>query len=536
MKIIFLSLLFCLKLQANEFKKERTSYYSPLSYSINTIEKERKKTANITPNAVMSKIMAIEKLNKTNAKNGKWKVKLSNLTGGISLISGDRTTKKYDGDIDKAAKNFLLENQELLKVDPSTLRLVSQSSFLNNSAIYYIQTYNGYDVEFSYVKINRNTKNEITYYSARYYENINLKTQPQISLEQAEKKIKDELSNFSISTYTIVIYPDDINNKFHLAWRIEGYGGRGIKNGNWVYYIDANNADILFKYDKRQYACALTQETTGTIKAYVYEISPIPTGNPSGPWVSPVLKEIKDIYVFAGSWQSSTTTKSDGEYCIDYDSSDNGAKIFLTTLGPYFSIVDYLGDNPFYTNASYQIKSSPSPLSVNSYNPNSTLIYTLTPSLNLEGGTLAFITPFFSSLNVGEIDVFGNSNDGDVVYVLDSTDKRISAFIGKNKTNFKAGYIPSPSFKIKLVSDNRGSGSFSITASTYIVITNPTPKNNSTGSILITSSPAINAFYHLTAIRDFLMKFNTQCGGPCVDLNRRVPVIVNLYAGNDACL
>ncbi len=535
MKTLLLILL-SISIHSNEFKKERTSYHSPLSYSVNAIEKARKRGFTITANTIINKVNAIEKLNKTNSKNMNWKIKISNLTGSVSSISGDRTIKTYDGDIDDAAKKFISENEELLKVDTASLKIVSKASFMGNSSIYYIQTYNGYDVEFSYVKINRNPKNEITYYSSRYYENINLKTQTKITIEEAERKIKSELPNFSISTYTIVIYPDDLKNSFHLAYKIEGHGGFGIKNGRWVYYIDSQDSNILFKYDSRQYACTLTQETTGTIKAYVFEISPIPTGDPQGSWVPPVLRPIKDIYVFAGSYQSSATTKSDGEsdgeYCIDYDGAENGAKVFFTTLGPYLSVVDYQANNLFYTNASYQIKSSPSALQIYSYNPNSTLTYTIAPSLNLGSGTLAFITPFFSWFNIGDIDEYGNSTDADVVYITEPQGNRISAFIGQNKTNFTAGYIPATSYNIKLVSDNSASGSFNITASTYIVITNPTPKDNSTGSFSLPLSPMINAFYHLTAIRDFIMKFNTKCLGNCIDLNRRVPVNVNIYSGN----
>lgn len=528
MKFIII-ILFTLSAQANDFKKERTSYYSPLSYTVNI---QNKRDINKTLSLVIkNSISKIQKFNKENSKKSKWKFKLNPFTNTVSMIWGDSTSTQYYGNIDEAAKNFLSENYNILDVDIQSIKKITERNFLNTSHIYYIQTYKGIEVEFSYVKLHRNQNNEITHYSARYYKDIKLDTNPTIPLELAVLKIKNELKDFILSTSTIVIYPDDINEKFYLAYKIQGRGGIDIKNGNWVYYIDAKNGEILFKYDQRQYACQLIEETTGTIRGYVYEVSPIPTGDPSSPWLPPNLKNFKDIYVFAESYQSSTTTKSNGEYCIDHDPNETGAKVFFTTLGPYFSVVDYLGNNIFLTNASYQIKSSASSLTVNSYQPNTTTSYTITPTLSIPiGYSLAFITPFFLNFNIGNIDQYGNSTDADVVYITEPLGNRISAFIGANKTNFTAGYIPATSYVAKIVSDSSGTGNFSITASTYIVLTNPQGKNNATGSFNISTSPLTNTFYHLTSIRDFMMNFNSKCLNNCIDLDKRIPVNVNVYS------
>ncbi|MCX7641875.1 MAG: hypothetical protein N2Z20_04495 [Elusimicrobiales bacterium] len=520
---------------ANEFKDARKSYYSPLSYTVNKIKKDKKENLKITPNTFKNNLDIFKKFNRENSNEGNWKFKINYFTNTISSISGDSTSKKYYGSIEEASRNFLIENEKILNVDFSKLRKITESNFYNTSHIYFIQTYNGLDIEFSYVKIHRNNKNEISYYSSRYYPKINLDTNPKIKIEQALDEIKkeSEYQNFKISTYTLVIYPDELNEKFYLAYKIEGYGGTGLKNGNWVFYIDAISGKILFKYDKRQYICQMIEETSGTIRGYVYEISPIPEGNPTVPWVSPVLKNFKDLYIFSGSYLSSTTTKSNGEYCIDHDPGEIGGKVFFTILGPYFSIVDYTGNYFFLTNGTYQIKSTPASLSVNSYLPNSILSYNITPNLNIPSGqSLAFVTPFFSVFNIGDIDQYGNSNDIDVLYLLDSNNQRISSFIGKEKNNFTAGLVPSNSYNIKLITNESGSGNFSITASTYIIITNPTGKNNATGSFVISTSPITNTFYHLTAIRDFIMKFNSKCSGNCIDLDKRVPVNVNVYSGN----
>lgn len=536
-KTLYILILSILNLNSNEFKRERTYYYSPLSYTVNYLEKTKISQKKLSPQIFKTRIQKLEKL-KSASKNNNLRFKINPFNGSVSLLSGNINTKKYPGKLDDASKQFLEENKEILDIDTSSLKKVSESNIFGTSHIYYIQKYNGLDVEFSYVKIHRNQKNEITLYNSRYYKDIIIDTNPKISLDFAISVIKQELDDFKIVDSTMVIYPDDLNDRFYLAYKIEGYGGSGIKNGNWLYYIDAHSGKILFKYDKRQYACQVAEETTGTINAYVYEISPIPTGNPNGNWQNPTLVPLSDLSVFVGSYERSTTTKDNGEYCFDY--SDTGAKVFFTTLGPYFSVMDYNGNNIFFTNANYQIRSTSlnSTLLINSYPPNSKIVRTITPTLTINSGeTLAFISPYFSSFNIGSIDEYGNSNDGDYIYITHPNGDRISAFVGSGKSNFTGGWIPSSSYTVVLVSDESGNGNFSITASTYIVLTDPIGNNNNTGSFNISTSALTNVFYHLNKVRNFFMKFNSKCSpnspnNYCIDLNKRVPVMVNVYAGS----
>jgi len=518
------------------FKSERTQKISPLSDTIIFLEKQKKNNvSNITTLSARKNLF--NTFNQKNSSQKKWEVKF-NSYGIPSLLSGDKT-KRYYGSIEEIAKTFLEENKELLGIDTKNLRFSKKSSFLQTQHIEYQQYYKDIPVDFSYVRIHSNSDGEISQYNAKYYPYITAETKPMITFENAKSAISRELGFFSVLTYSLVIFPDELNDKYYLSYKIKTKGGSGALNGQWVYYIDANNGNVLFKYDERQYACTLQQETTGFVYAQVYEISPMPTGTESGPssWLPKITTPVVNQYVFAGGNTLSTTTRANGEYCIEYGGS--GAKVFMTTMGPYFSVMNFNGQPSFYTNTTYEWRSSTTPLSINSYPNNSEVIYTISPSYSLASTeTLAFVEPIFSSFNVGKIDNCGSGIDNDMVYVMDSSNNVVTAWFGQNKSNLFGGLVPSSSYKIKIKSDQLSSGNFNITVSSYLVIQDYQKANNETGSITWSTNnyltdeygASINAFYHLNRIRDFMMKFNSKCGGShgCINLDRRVPVMIEV--------
>ena len=538
---IFLIFLIFLNLNAKSFKEERTIKISPLSDSIIKIEKEKRKR--LSPSTIKtSSINQTEELfknfNNSNSINKNWKVKYD-FHGFPYILYGDRT-KKYYGNIEDVSRSFLIENSELLGIDITTLKLKRKSEIFGTRHIEYKQYYKNIPVEFSYVRIHADENGEITQYNSKYFRNINLDINPSISIEYANNIIRNELSSVSISTYSIVIFPDILNEKYFLAYKIKVNGGYGVLNGKWVYYIDAKSGDVLFKYDERQYTCTLSEETTGFVKGEVYEISPLPTGQDRGQsyWVPKIIAPIAHQYVFAGDQNHSTTTKNTGEYCIDYDVGNAGAKVFMTLMGPYFSVMNFNGQPSFYTNTTYQWRQSNTPLLVNSYPANSEITYTISPSYSLSSNeSLAFVGPLFYNFNIGKVDNCGSGIDNDMLYVIDSNINTVSAWFGQNKTNLFGGFVPTRQYKIKIKSDSANSGSFNMIISSYLVIQNYNGKNNATGSITWSTNnyltdgngASINAFYHLNRIRDFMMKFNSKCGGSgCINLNKRVPVMIQV--------
>jgi len=527
----FIALLTSLNLNASSFKEQRTNKISPLADTMISIEKQKKATSQKTISTMSIRKNKFKAFNETNSKKKNWSIRMSSY-GIPKLLSGDRT-KRYYGTPEGIFNTFITENKDMLGIDINNLKLTTQSQFLNTKHLYYQQYYKNIPVEFSYVKLHLTDNGEITQYNAKYYPDIDIDINPKTTMEQARFAISSELGSFSVSTSTLVIYPDELNNRYYLAWKIEINGGNGSMNGNWVYYINSDNNSILFKYDKRQYSCNLQEETNGTVKGMVYDISPVPEGADNGPyyWAPKIQAPISDQYVFAGGLLKSTTTKSDGEYCIDYGEGDGGAKVFMTTMGPYFSVLNFSGQPYFYTNGSYQWRTTPTKLSVQSYDNDSTITYALSPSYSINTGeALAYTGPLFDTLNIGEVDNCSNPIDNDMIFVLDSNNNAVSTFFGKDKSNIFGGLIPDQSYKIKIKSDQSLSGNFVINYSSYVVLTNPAGKGN--GNVTFETpdnGTSINVFYHLNRIRNFMMKFNSKCSGGCIDLNKRVSIMSQVY-------
>jgi Zn-dependent metalloprotease len=533
----FIALLTTLNLNASSFKEQRTNKISPLADTIISIEKQKQATSQKTISTMSIRKNKFKAFNETNSKKKNWSIRMSSY-GIPKLLSGDRT-KRYYGTPEEIFNTFITENKDMLGIDINNLKLTTQSQFLNTKHLYYQQYYKNIPVEFSYVKLHLTDNNEVTQYNAKYYPDIDIDINPKTTMEQARFAISSELGSFSVSTSTLVVYPDELNNRYYLAWKIEINGGNGSMNGNWVYYINSDNNSILFKYDKRQYSCTYQEETNGTVRGMVYDISPVPTGIDNGPdsWVTKISTPISNQYVFAGGVNESagivmksTSTDNNGEYCIDY--GDSGAKISMTTMGPYFSVMNFNGIPSYYTNGTGIWKTQ----NINdaiTYNNNIDRIYP--NDYSIKNDTLVFVGPVFSKLNVGDADL----ND-DMLYVMDSTPLPVSAWFGV-KNNFIGGLASGNSYKIRVKSDSSITGDFTISKSSYLVISNPIGNDNSRGSITWSTNSyltdgngvTINTFYHLNKIRNFMMKFNSKCSKNnedkgCIDLNKRVPVITSV--------
>ncbi|MEF3279741.1 MAG: hypothetical protein K6357_02080 [Elusimicrobiota bacterium] len=536
-----LLLLFILSnLNAKSFKEFRTNKISPLADTIIEIETQKTKKTHSAISTMAFKKNFFKTFNNNNSSSKKWKIKF-NSYGIPKLLSGDKTKKKYYGNIEQIFETFVLENKDMLGIEMKNLRLVTKSEFLGTKHIYYQQYYKHLPVEFSYVKLHITQDNEVSQYNAKYYPDINIDINPNVSIEQAKSIIAQELGFFSISTYSLVIFPDELNNSYYLSWKIKTEGGSGNLNGKWIYYINAKEPKIIFKYDERQYSCTLQEETSGYVMGEVYEISPAPTDQENGPdsWVPKITTPIANQYVFAGSTSVSTTTKENGEYCIDYDTSNNGAKVFMTLMGPYFSVMNFNGKPSIFTNGNITWKTASPSLNISSYNNDSETLYSISPNLTINSGeSLAFVGPMFSSFNIGEVDNCGSGIDNDMVYVMDSNKNSVAIWFGKNKSNLFGGLVPDNKYIIKIKSDSSGTGSFNIINSSYMVITNYQGKNYATGSVIWSTAnyltdpdgSSINTFYHLNKIRNFMMKFNSKCGGTgCINLDKKVPVMIDVY-------
>jgi len=533
--ISFLLLFFITFINASDFRKIRMQKISPFS---DTLLRKSEKIPNY------KSIELFRKFNINNSKEKNWKIRFNPMTNIPEAIVGDKT-KSYSGKPEEIFFKFLDENKDLLKVDYNNIKPFNNSYFAGITHLYYQQYYKNLPVEFSYVKMHINSNGEISGYQAKYYPDINIDINPSINSNFAEIVVKSELGNFTAQNKELVIYPDPISEKYYLAWKIKGRGGNEEKTGFWIYYVDANSGKILFKYDDFRYVCVSHDDKSyGTVQGYVYDISPVPTGDSinihPNSWQKPQLRNINNQYVWVGSYANKVISGANGvagEYC-----SNIQKKVFALLQGPYFSVVNFKGASSYYTNGNINwLTASTFYSSPNPYDNNKEYTYniTLPDTWSSLGHTFAFVAPIFVNFRVGSIDNCGNAIDEDMLY-LKSPDNENLAFYAGNRSNFIGGFIPNPSYKIFLKTDGSGTFSgFNMNISSYMVITNPDNSNSTQANIIWSTwtylkdgdGGEINAFYHLNKIRDFFQSLNKDPNSPNkpINLDKHVPVMVHFF-------
>lgn len=528
--------------------KRREAKPSPLASSLRQVRK--------TPSAETR--AAFRKFSQKHGKG--WRVRYNPRTALPEAITGGRSAR-YPGTPEQAAMAFFEDNKDLLKVQPLALRLVHKREFMGLTHLQYQQYKDGIPVEFSYARVHVSPEGEVSGYQGRYEPELPLETAPAISEQAAVTSAVSDLGRqLNVSRAELVIYPDESSGELKLAWKVRGRG-----NGLWVYYINALDGSVLYKYDDLRYACAAGYTTYGTSSGTVYAISPRP-GYDVNPlnisednWTAPARKSLRDQYFWVGGTSSMTVTNQYGDYCTGNDVTPGvgDGKVFSSLKGPYFAVTNFRGPSAHFDNGNGEWRTLATPVTTpNPYSANSTYEYTVTiPAANYSDGVFAKVMPRFSSFNAGALDIYGSVSDGDEVYVKNGN-AAVGAYIGRRTAAFYGAAVENATYKVSLESDSAGVGSgFSVDISSFLVITNgnaPGTPDNVTGTVVWSTYTArvymdtslggasalaeVNAFYHLNSIRDYFTGINKdhyKSNAPAADLTGQVPVMVHAHGEAD---
>ncbi|MEW5951693.1 MAG: FlgD immunoglobulin-like domain containing protein [Elusimicrobiota bacterium] len=543
-KILILFLLSVASISYSaDFKKIRTNKISPLSDGFNS------SSVSVKPSA----FSALSEFNLKNSVSGSWRVKFEKNGAYPEILAGDKT-KVYGLSVQKAFSSFLSENKSFLGILPDDLKKEREISFAGMSHIEYKQYYKGLPVEFSSVKGHFDKEGRLTLYRARYYRDINLDINPSFSSSFAENTVRSDAGNFLKSKEELVVFPKEDGN-FYLAWKITGRGGKGAQRGLWVYYVDAHSGNILFSYDDTRYACTSPYNvSTGTVKGYVYDISPIPTGTSDlreDFWQPKILANLDNQYVWVGNVNNRVITgvsngasSGTGEYC-----SNSNARVFSLLQGPYFAVSRFMAPSSYFTNGSASWTTQSTPVSSpNPYSNNATYDYNVLIDDNWTdiNRSFAFGAPIFSSFRAGSMDTCGGALDSDHLEISSGT-YRTAYYIG-NKNNFLGALTPYFGYKLRLKTDSSGVYSgFSVSVSSYMTIANASA-SNATGSIIWSTTTnlrdgnggEVNAFYHLNKAKSYFDLFNKNPNGieKPINIDKQIPVMTQVFSDvmNDYCV
>jgi Zn-dependent metalloprotease len=510
-----------------KLKKRPHGKFSSLSDSL---RKTRKK-----PN--LDQHNAFHKFNKKHLNS--WRVRYSPRTALPEAIVGGKTLH-YSGNSKSIAKQFIDENSEMLKIDFSKLKFSYSKKSMGIDHLVYKEVYNGLPVEFSYVKLHIKDNGEVIGYQARYEPVIHVSPLPKINVIFARGIISADYGSRPRGSAKLVYYPDEEDGSVKLVWKIKARGSK-TNPGSWIYYIDAENGDILFKYDDLRYVCPGTSNTTvGTVNAMVYETSPEPYEDPPvAPFLEPVLKPLTNQYVWVADY-SSRAVASNGEYCFG-----KSGKVFATLKGPYFSVVDFRGASAYFENGggTWVTRTESAEASDHPYDNSRTYTYNSTIGAIPTG--FAFTMPRFTNFSVGELDIWSDVLDGDMLHIHNSDNEEIAAYIGQRDNSFFGAPIESPTYSLVLKTDESGTyNGFIVDISSSLVLSdNPGVTSNGTGSILWstattpnTTNDQVNAFYHLNKAHDYFEHINREkddANTKVIDIDQHLPVMVHAHGQSD---
>ncbi len=486
-------------------------------------------------------------------KNGKgWKVRFSPVTALPEALTGGRTAR-YPGTPEQAAAAFFADNADLLKVDPLSLRLVNKKEFMGVTHLQYQQYKDGLPVEFAYARVHVDADGSVSGYQGKFEPDLPAYPAPAVTADAAVAAADADLgARLAVSKTELVLYPDPATGTRRLAWKVRGRG-----KGLWVYYVDAADGKVLFRYDDLRRACAWA--THGTSSGVVYAISPIPT-NPASDsmyefqWDPPVNAPLQDQYVWVAGYSSSTVTDASGDYC-----TNTSGKAFSSLKGPFFAVTNFRGESAHWDNAGGTWETASTPLqSPHPYANSQDYSYPVTLTDTWSGRGLAFAKaePHFTSFQAGEMDIYGSLNDGDQMYVVSGGlpgAPTVGAYTGIRRNAFYGAAVENPSFTVRLKTDASGTYNGFVMDQTRVLLlpAGYNSTNNATGSVLwgpgqtnvtldtsLGNSDAIseaNAFYHLNKVHRYFDAINIDplSSKLPADLSRRVAVMAHAHGDAD---
>ncbi len=244
----------------------------------------------------------------------KWKMQYNHFSGAVKNIWGYKTQSR-SGKPEDAAKNFIIQNHDLFKINFTHLNLKKSTRHKNYRHIKYAQTYQGIPVERGKVLVHLLTDNSIVGVNSSYFTDIDLEVTPRISKESVLDLVKSDLQVKSAPLKTfptvLVIFPDEEKEKYYLAWKVRMRLNNPL--GDWIYFVEAGSGEILFKYNNLRF---------GTVSGEIFP----EFGNETL-----VNRSFANEYVTVEGVEESTSV--DGSY-----SGVNGDSIFSQLAGPYVKV------------------------------------------------------------------------------------------------------------------------------------------------------------------------------------------------------
>jgi hypothetical protein len=163
-----------------------------------------------------------------------------------------------DKDVALVSKAFLDENVKALRVNPANLKLISKTTRNGKWYVKYQQLHQGVPILNATVGMVGTEQGNVTNYTASYLPGIRINVKEKISKKKAisiargtyEKNLMSELKVRKIEK-SIMAFEKDSAQKYYLIWRIDMVTQSNRAENDKIFFIDAQNGEILKQYPSR---------------------------------------------------------------------------------------------------------------------------------------------------------------------------------------------------------------------------------------------------------------------------------------------
>ncbi|MDM7917283.1 MAG: FlgD immunoglobulin-like domain containing protein [Candidatus Eisenbacteria bacterium] len=210
---------------------------------------------------------------------GRWRYQWNTLTGTPHAVYGPGYASGLSSigtaeEAEAAARRFLAENQDLLRVDPTQMELFSARGGLGKYGVVFRQRYHGVEVEEARAKVLLTEKGIVSFFGSDWYPDIAISTSPSlgegVARDIAGRAIgfvpgrdKDEGAELRI----LPVPAGEASLDYRLVWKVR----QEIADpyAIWVSYVDARDGRILWRYDDVHYV-NVVGTTDGDVEDFGY--------------------------------------------------------------------------------------------------------------------------------------------------------------------------------------------------------------------------------------------------------------------------
>jgi Zn-dependent metalloprotease len=276
-----------------------------------------------------------------------WRYQWNALTGtphavfgpGVQISRGPLAT---EAEVEAVARAFVLENRELLGVDPAELQVRSIVNGLGKWGVIFNQVHAGVEVEDARLRLLMTESGRLYYFGSDWHPHISAAASPAIGRNVASDKAGREVGFVAgrdaedEAELRILPVPEGEALAYRLVWRVRQHVADPF--GIWVSYVDARDAQIRWRYDDVHYV-----DVSGTTRADVEDFGycygeqdrPMPNMKVSVTGGGSSYSDQAGAFSIAngGSTQVTVTAQLDGRW-INVNDALDGDATFTTTAIP----------------------------------------------------------------------------------------------------------------------------------------------------------------------------------------------------------